>query len=259
MTRLLVLGGSGYIGSNLLESLPPNFEAIQIHRSNFDYKIIQNTKFDIIINLSASKITANKQDSLESNYNFQSGVIESLSSKNFKWIQIASYYELQIEYGRVDYYSLHKTKFRDFLKNWSSRHTGFEYSCLFLPHIFGKNESSSRLIPSIQKLNRGEKTFFGSRNQQIPLMHIQDAVNSIILATNSNEQNCSAPPMWYGKLNTLIKDSVKNIDVLKLAEYDNEIDNYSIQKVKFPEPLFSFKHLLNYNQFSDCLKKGLAL
>lgn len=259
MIKLLVLGGRGYIGKNLLESLPPSFEVIQINNSSINYQILENTNIDIIVNLCASKVTATEQESLKSNYYLQRSIINSLSSKKLKWIQISSYYELQIQYGRSDYYSLHKAMLRDFLKDWSNSNSNFRYSCLFLPHIFGKNESSNRLIPSIRKLNQGEKTLFGSRNQQIPLLHIQDAINSIVLAADINETYLSAPPMWYGKLQTLIEESVKNSEILKLVEYDETKDNYSTKKVKFPRPLYSLKHLLNYEQFKNYLQEGVDL
>jgi len=256
-SKITVLGSTGYIGTNLIKSFLDRGEIQQISKNNSEQIILSKNEQNIIINLCASKPNATLDESFEGNFNFQQNVIRRNLDKNILWIQIASYYELQIKLGRVDHYSNHKFHFRKFLNEWSSDHVNFKYKCLFLPHIFGRNESANRLIPSIRQLNLGQKTMFGPKNQQIPLLFIDDAIRAILLSIEANQKVSTAIPIWYDKLNVLVKETVKTKFIDDFSEFHGSAPKYLAKQVKFPHQLINFAPRFTFSELKSKLKGGV--
>ena len=177
--------------------------------------------------------------------------------KRFLWIQIASYYELQIAHGRSDSYSIHKTEFRKFLNEWEGDHGNFTHKCLFLPHVFGRNESRDRLIPSLKKLNFGKETVFGSKDHFIPILYVDDAIAAIVLVIDASQKISMATPIWYGKLNELVKATVKNESVYELSNFHENKQEYSGAKIDFPQPLVGFTPVFTFSELQYKLKEGI--
>jgi nucleoside-diphosphate-sugar epimerase len=253
---LLILGSSGYIGQHLLQAKLPGVKFLQVHHKNFAQVDIQKSQISAVINLSSSPISANQRESFEANFSYQESVLRSLSKFDLKWIQISSYYEFQIPYGRSDYYSSHKAQFREFLSEFVGKNQNIRATSVVLPHIFGKLEPIHRLIPSIRRLNSGEKVTFGSRSQQIPILHIDDATDAIFSSISSPQVTCVASPIWYGKLVDLVKETSSDTENLNQAEFVDDGHTYWYKKVLFPDPLLNFKPKIDFMEFQINMKKG---
>jgi len=255
--KITILGSNGYIGSNLINKLK-NRTAVQLVTRNNSEKItFSDRDLNVVINLCSSKISDDPAISYESNFNFQREILVENAGKPFLWIQISSYYELQIAHGRSDNYSIHKTEFRKFLNEWESEHVGFLHKCLFLPHVFGRNETGDRLIPSLKQLNLGKKTLFGSKDHYIPILYIDDAIAAIILVINSRQKISMATPIWYGKLNELVRATAKTESIYELSDFHENKQDYSAIKIEFPKSLVGFDPLFTFSELQSKLKEGI--
>lgn len=255
--KFTILGSNGYIGSNLIDKLK-NKAAVQlVTKNNSEKMTFSDRDLNVVINLCSSKISDDPDTSYESNFNFQRKILMENEKKHFLWIQIASYYELQIAHGRSDSYSTYKTEFRKFLNEWESEHGGFTHKCLFFPHIFGRNESEDRLISSLKQLNLGKKTVFGSKDHYIPILYIDDAIAAILIAIKTRQKISMATPIWHGKLNELVKATVKNESIYELSDFRGSTQEFSAVKIAFPKPLVGFNPLFTFSELQSRLKEGI--
>lgn len=255
--KITILGSNGYIGTNLIDKLQNKAELQLVSRNTSEIMTFSEKDINVIINLCSSKISDDHATSYESNFNFQKKILIENEKKHFLWIQIASYYELQMAHGRSDSYSTHKTEFRKFLNEWEGDHENFTYKCLFLPHVFGRNESRDRLIPSLKKLNLGKVTVFGSKDQFIPILYVDDAIAAIVLVIDANQKISMATPIWYGKLNELVKATVKNEYIHKLSIFHENKQEYSGAKIDLPQPLVGFSPVFTFSELQYKLKEGI--
>ena len=255
--KITVLGSNGYIGTNLINKLQNKVELQLVSRDNSEKMTFSDKDLNVIINLSSSKISDDSAISYESNFNFQRKILIDNEKKRFLWVQIASYYELQIAHGRSDSYSTHKTEFRKFLNEWEGEHKDFTHKCLFLPHVFGRNESRDRLIPSLKQLNFGKETVFGSKDHFIPILYVDDAIAAIVLVIDASQKISMATPIWYGKLNELVKATVKNESVYELSIFHENKQEYSAVKIDFPQPLVGFNPMFTFSELQYKLKGGI--
>lgn len=142
-------------------------------------------------------------DSLEANILYQMNCLRLISQRRdtpFKWIQIGSYYELQIEFGRRDNYSVHKAMCRTLLERAHEERL-IDLTTIFLPHVFGPDERPNRIVSSLKtKLNRSEEVTISSGEQYIPLLAVQDACRATSAAIATDQLICSATPIWYGRV-----------------------------------------------------------
>jgi nucleoside-diphosphate-sugar epimerase len=255
--KITILGSNGYIGTNLINMLNNKVELQLVTRNNSEKVTFSDKDLNVVINLCSSKISDDPAISYESNFNFQRKILIENEKKQFLWIQIASYYELQIAHGRSDSYSTHKTEFRKFLNEWEGEHKTFTHKCLFLPHVFGRNESGDRLVSSLKHLNLGKKTVFGSKDHYIPILYVDDAIAAILLVIDANQKISMATPIWYGKLSELVRSTVTNESIFELSVFQGNKQDYSAVKIDFPQPLVGFNPLFTFSELQYKLKEGI--
>ena len=201
-----VLGASGFIGHRIREFFPSDTEVHTISHLGREWEL--KPRPSCVVNLASSPPDADEETSIAANYVFPKSILEYLKNggeEKIKWVQAASYFELQCEFGRTDFYSLHKLKFREWL-TFQNKPNNFEVVNIFLPHIFGPGESINRLIPSAKyTFKKGEDFVTSSGKQFIPILHVNDACAAIVAATKSSQTNCSASPIWYGRVIELVQ------------------------------------------------------
>lgn len=205
--KVLVLGASGFIGKHLLNYLDTGFEVRKLrHREENLVSLLEDWHPDVVINCSASTNYANFSDSVEANILYQMNCLRLIWQRRgapFKWVQLGSYYELQIEFGRKDNYSLHKALCRTLLEQ-ASQEGMIHLTTVFLPHVFGSNERPDRIVSSlILKLNRGEEANTSSGEQFLPILTVEDACRAIAKSIDTNQVVCSATPIWHGRVSEL--------------------------------------------------------
>jgi len=205
--RVLILGANGFIGSRLRADLDEEYEIIVIDRKSSTFEIqLANSNPDIVVNCSASNPDANFFESLNANVFFQMKCLEVISkgrTSPFKWVQVGSYFEYQISYGRSDHYTIHKELCRKLLME-AAINGRFSITTIFLPHVFGKGEKSTRLIPYLKgQFRKGELASISAGEQYLPILSLEDASSAIKAAIQSNQIECSAFPIWHGKVTEL--------------------------------------------------------
>lgn len=255
MRKVLVLGGTGYIG----RKMPINFLDFQFEcKSEKDLSELSSLDYKYVINLASSKSNSKKEDSLNANYTYPKKISDKLSDSGVKWIQASSYYELQIESGRTDHYTIHKAEFRNYLEEKTRENASFKFTSLFLPHIFGEDEKTSRIIPTISRLCRGEKVSFGHQFLEIPLLHVNDAVTAILvsLTLESSESSYLATPIYKGILKELLHSLKISKDLLENASFNTKLEAWERKKILYPEDLPGFEPKFVFNDLIDYVKKG---
>ena len=116
-----VLGGGGFIGRNLLSINLEGLNLIRIPQTQNDYSDLPSP--NVVINLAASELNVSELASHKANIDYPLSILEEALNKcgqKLKWVQVGSYFEMQVPMGRHDFYSLHKLKFRELISNQSS-------------------------------------------------------------------------------------------------------------------------------------------
>jgi len=236
--KILVLGSRGYIGRNLNKFLDSRADIYSHPRgAEAVSENLARTRPNVIINSSASGLNDSFEDSINANFLYQTEFLKyaMTSEMRLTWIQLSSYYELQIPMGRSDFYSKSKDVFRKLLYDLNEKGL-IDVKNVFLPHVFGLDERPSRLIPSIRKVQiNNSKVEFSNGMQFVPILHVSDACNAIWSAINSNLVDTSATPIWYGRIQELVGSLLKP-SLRQLVEFNSikvEVDD-SFPKVNFP-------------------------
>jgi nucleoside-diphosphate-sugar epimerase len=252
--KVLVLGSSGFIGSHLISRLSQMYEIIEFEREKHVLEETISDKLpDIVINCSASKVDATWTESFEANIEFQLKCLKILlkyCGNSFKWIQVGSYFEMQIPLGRVDNYSLDKQICRSIL-NRLQVDGHFKLTTIFLPHIFGKGEDINRIIPSlIENLQKGQIAEISRGEQFLPILGIEDCCSAIAASILTDQLICSASPIWYDKVKVLASIMEKEISkgTVRVNTERISIDN-SFPKIKFPSRVKNWMPQMTFDDF----------
>jgi len=205
-----ILGGRGFIGSNIVKNLSMEHSFFivkpEVHGNLND---LINFKPDVIINACSSLPNASEVDSWTANFDYPLNVFEFISNNlnsSFTWIQIASYYELELPAGRSDSYSKHKYELRSLLQTLCVS-KGLEFRTLFLPHVVGKGERSNRLINSVVDSIQSNTDFVLQNPEvKLPVLIIDDVVASVNQFMTGNQSVAFATPTWYKSNLELIEE-----------------------------------------------------
>ena len=128
------------------------------------------------------------------------------SNKKNKWIQLGSYFELQVGYGRSDYYSIHKNIFSKILLD-AQKIDNFSATILYLPHIVGPGEKPERLFPTLIEVLNGSNVLLRTNGaQQIPILSIWDCVSEIMESLKVESGEYAIEPVFYDSLQILVAD-----------------------------------------------------
>lgn len=147
--KIVILGGNGFIGNSLYNHLNSQYNTLKIgHETENALDIVKSFEPTVIINCSASHPHANFKESLEANLIYQTKFLNYIILENkpsLKWVQIGSYFEIQIKYGRYDNYSIHKNIFRAILDDAYNKNL-IKLTTIILPHVFGQGENTNRIF-----------------------------------------------------------------------------------------------------------------
>ena len=252
--KVLILGESGFIGNHLKSMLNLAYEVIDFNRkAQTLHEVLSENLPDIVINCSASKASATIMESYEANIKFQMEcilVLLNLKAPTIKWIQVASYFELQIPMGRNDNYTLDTQICRSILHRIEATHL-IQLTTIYLPHVFGKGEDANRLIPTLtNKLQNGELAEISQGEQFLPILGIEDCCSAIVAAISTNQLVCSAAPIWYDRVKLLAKIMEKTISKgeVRMNIAKKSLDN-AFPRVDFPPHVKNWNPSLTFDDF----------
>ena len=265
---ILIIGGSGFIGQNLIKEL--NFSKFNIISASRQIPNISNKfkkvkyisldiskknqlkrikeKIDIVINLGGNINHSNKKETYESHFIGCKNLVDFFKTKNLNiFIQIGS----SLEYGKIStphkekskckpnsYYGIAKLKATNYVKK-----SNIPYVVLRLYQIYGPFQKKNRLISTAIDSLIKEKIFKSSNGIQIrDFMYISDLIMLIKLILRKKKFNQGIYNVGSGKgiqvrkilsqIKSLIQKGNIKFGYNKMRK-DELLKNYpSIQKVK---------------------------
>lgn len=237
--RILILGFSGFIGRKLMDKLEAdNFSFLVYDRwdTEIDNRVLEYGP-TVVINCAASKGDANFEDSFEANVAFPLGVLKLLSRLKYRisWIQLSSYFELQIRYGRSDAYAFHKATIGKILQGNFIENCDVKF--LFLPHVVNIDAKPNSLFSRLDIAYSGQQTTLSTSGEQyIPILHLEDAVSAICSVLLAPPKTYFAKPVWYGTLAELLDEFLRLQKIRVYLNKSQRSADYNFPKVSF-EPI----------------------
>lgn len=211
MPKVLITGGSGYIGQNIVTRLlsdtrasivllsgkkSPREKKPRITYYNYDsttfdiYDVMKKEKPDIVIHLAgyfcAEHTPADVPQLIDSNIRFGVQLLDAMAQAGVgKLINTGSYWERYRQdtaYHPVNLYAALKRAFEDVLQFYSEAH-GLRTITMELYDIYGIGDTRNKLVPSLIRFMRDKSPFLMSPGRQyVDFVYISDVVNAYMAA-----------------------------------------------------------------------------
>jgi nucleoside-diphosphate-sugar epimerase len=253
--KVLIIGADGFIGKKLSSEVLKNHDLVKVNRNSELRDIFDNeNSYDFVINCASSLPNSTQFESNKSNFLYAKQFLDNINSKH--WIQIESYFQLQILMGRSDHYSIEKQKFSKYLDTQSKITTLPKIHHLYLPHIFGEGDKPGRLISSaINAFKKAEILKASSGSQFIPILHVSDAVIGITKFIENPATVAACTPFWYGTVKELLEFIASQFENVKIA-FGSESDSMdaSFPRVEFPGCVKGWSPKMQINEFAVWIK-----
>ena len=253
--RILLLGSSGFIGKHLGMYLDGNHHVTRVNRTTDLEELFRlKESFDFVINCVSSDPSADSIESDMCNFEYPIQFVMAIKSKH--WLQIESYFQLQISMGRQDFYSLDKQRFSDFLNANTNNQLEPVIHHLYMPHVFGDGDRTGRLISSAKSSFFRHETFKTSNGSQfLPLLHVSDAVLGIGQFIENPTDVAACTPFWYGRQKDLLDLMASQFDDAQVL-YGIRPDpiDASYPRVEFPKSVDGWQPKMKINEFLDWIK-----
>lgn len=223
--RILITGGTGYIGSNLSNyisklgypkyevtiftgnnwhkyALPKSANLINYNElSTFEQlsKFIYELKPDTIVHCATHFAAVHNSDEIEKMFHvnviFGSMILESLAKFNHetKFLNLSSYWQKFNGESNCTktLYATTKNCFDNVLNFYVSAHQHLKVTNLYLYDTYGLNDRRNKVLQQIlTAIFNEKKLFFSSGEQLINLTHISDVSSAILQAIESNFGDC---------------------------------------------------------------------
>lgn len=253
--KILLLGSSGFIGEPLGAHLESVHQITRVNRNtNLEKLFESNQSFDFVINCVSSKPHSDSLQSSESNFEYPFHIVKEIRSEH--WVQIESYFQLQISMGRQDPYTLDKQRFSEFLDTNTQYRLKPQIHHLYLPHVFGHGDRVGRLITSAKSsFNRGEAFETSNGSQFLPLLHVSDAILGIGKFIENPSDIAACTPFWYGRQKDLL-DLMASKFLGARVNYGvlpDPVDAHFL-KVEFPESVKGWQPKMKIDDFLEWIK-----
>jgi nucleoside-diphosphate-sugar epimerase len=253
--KVLLLGSNGFIGKALGLKLERKHELVKVDRKTDLVSFFKSEEtYDFTINCSSSSPNADPFQSHESNFLYPREFFANVKSRN--WIQIESYFQIQIALGRADSYSIEKQRFSAFLDEEAATRGSPQIHHLYMPHVFGEGDRPERLISAaISSFRSGEDFQTSTGSQFLPLLHVSDAVDGITRFMQNPTKSASCTPFWYGSVKELLDlISAQFPGVRILYGRNTDPADADFPRVEFPPSVEGWQPKMQLNDFLRWVK-----
>mgnify|MGYP005991361173 CR=1 FL=1 len=206
MSKILLTGSSGFIGSNLLENFSKNNEITLVVRknvkknikSNKNIKIIKfndydelhyklkKIKIDIVIHCATHYVKNHNYKDIdkliESNILLGNIILENIKiMKVKKFINFSTVWEGNFKInGFINLYSSYKKAFSSILNYYKITNPQTKFFELMLSDTYGSNDQRQKLINILRKnYQKNITTRISSKNLYLNLLNVEDIVSAV--------------------------------------------------------------------------------
>lgn len=251
--KIAVLGGRGFIGTAIIKELTQEHKILTVKPEidgSFDELIA--FKPNLIINSCASRPDASENDSRVANFDYPLKVFNLISKKihsPITWIQLASYYELELSFGRNDPYTRYKNEFRSYL-HAKCLDSNIDMRILFLPHVIGRGERPNRFVSTaIKTINNNLDYRLEHPSINLPLLMIDDAVSAVHKFIGNKQRVASAYPIYYKSNRDLLEDIIEILGTKKVHIIVRSNSDLESKKVMFPPKVEGWEPLISLEDY----------
>ena len=193
LKKILLIGGSSYLGQNIIEKLQICYDIILLDRQEINDFVLLKEKtkgivFDVIINAIVQYEVKDISTFIESNFYLGFKVYDTIEkSENFKLIQFGSFYSKFYNDQQIDPYLLSKESLLKYSKLLNSMYnTNVFY--LQLEHVIGTGESIQKFNGWLKhSLKNNLRINLGPCDHYFDFIHINDIINLIQLLIDTNK------------------------------------------------------------------------
>ena len=211
--NILIAGGTGFVGSNIVNSLCKNYNFFLITRkkikkkgknTNIKYiyfknyfdlnKKLKKIKADIVIHSATHYVKEHKFEDIaklsDANILFGNIILENLKSmKVKKIIYFSTVWEDYngIKDNTINLYSAYKKSFSYILKYYQKLNKNIKFYYLMLSDTFGLNDKRNKIINILKENYKKNKlTKITSKNLNLNLLNVEDLVSAIEIIIKQN-------------------------------------------------------------------------
>jgi len=285
MKKILITGGTGFVGNNLLDyflkkkyliftvlrkskknikftkkyKINENFKSI-IFSDIYDLKKkLKNCEIDYVVHAATHYVKRHKSSDInkiiESNILFPTVITDLLCNKKIKkFINFGTVWQHynNKKYYAYNLYAASKQAFNNILNYYKNQFSKTKFYNLLISDTFGKNDKRKKLIPIILKNYNKENDISIPKNLSMNLVNVEYIVQIVEKIITKNT-----------KPNTYIIKDKKNLKIFDLINYLNqklkkEIKvNWNQNKI-INEKIVNFE-TINFNKKNDTKKEILKL
>ena len=173
--RILISGGSGYIGSKLIQFLSKKgFECKKIPRNNFS-----NLDCDYMIHCAADYTSKADNILYQANFLYGDKIFSNLLNTSCKKIiNLSSFSEFGDHENRepINKYAQYKAMLR---KKWEHA-SNFDFISLVIYDVYGEDDKRNKLVNSLLRLKQGDAFELSHGRQYVDFVYIEDVCNSVL-------------------------------------------------------------------------------
>jgi len=251
MKKILLTGGTGFVGSNILDEIIKHFEVTILIRNkkikkkkNINYlyfnspknlsTLLKRKKFDIVIHCATHYKKQHSESDIkkmiDANIYIGNIILENYAKLKFKkFINFTSVWENfdGIKNNPPNLYAAFKISFSNIIKFYKKKYNNVFFYNLYLSETFGQNDDRKKLLPTLKNdYRKNLTTTVNSKNLNINIINIKDIITALNLILNTNVKggNYALINKEYININNLVfKFNKINIKKLKFSWLSTKI------------------------------------